>query len=73
MTYVLAIIALTAYFFGLVLFFVAKSAMHEILGGVLCTVGTVALASIGIINAIDSVRTRLPEPPPSKNDTEVQT
>lgn len=48
---------------GLTLLLTAKSSVHEILAAILILCGLLALVGIGIINAVDRVTERLPEPP----------
>lgn len=64
MTTILAIITVLSYLFGAMAFLLAAghSDIQYILAGVYFICGTVALAGIGIVNALDNVKRRLPEP-----------
>ena len=70
MSILLGLVTFLAYLFGLFAVLVAgKTDVQIILGGVYFTCGTVALSALAIINALEHIKRRLPEPPPAALDT----
>ena len=60
----LAILSVMFWLIGLGSCSLAKGAVHEIQGSVLILTGTLCFVGLCIVNALDHINKKLPQPPP---------